>query len=543
MKKLTALLLTVMMLIMLAACSDAGPTDTQQPSDGDQQQGTDDQDTGGETKDTLTVALSADIQFLDSFLTSSATDDIVDHELYDGLVRRAPDSSADKTPSPWIAESWEISDDGTVYTFKLRDDVLFHTGVKMTADDVLFTVERAMESAYMASSFGQYVEGAEVIDDYTIAINLKSPYAPFLDKLDTSFPIHSRAYWAECAEKAEEEGTTAEAVFLDHPVGTGPYEYVSRVVGSSVTLKAFPDHFCVTPGFENLEFKVITDPSTVAVAIETGEVDLVGGTASSIPAASIPLMEENPDLDVTYVKSNNTNYITFNSTRAPVDDPLVRKAITYAVDKQFVIDAVENGHATIATAMTMDLVFGHSDKLTGYPYDVDKAKELLAQAGYPDGEGFPTLEMKIMEGKGKTAAEIIQSNLRDIGITMEILTMEKNAFLNDVVTNGDYTIAYLGVTLGNDAAYYAEIYTTPNIGGMNMALVSDPELDAMFAEADVSSDTQFRLQKYEEILLMLEEECYYGPIYNGMNTYISSNKIQLPETYNCLPFLFQVMPK
>ncbi len=542
MKKLTALFLTVLMLFALAACSDAGTTDQQQPSDGDRQSADQGASDGG-SKDTLIVALSADIQFLDSFLTSSATDDIVDHEIYDGLVRRPVDGAQDKTPTPWIAESWEISDDGLTYTFKLRDDVLFHNGTPMTADDVAFTVERAMESAYMVSSFGQYVEGAEVIDDYTVAIKLKKPYAPFLDKLDTSFPIHSRAYWAECAEKAEAEGTTAEAVFLDHPIGTGPYQYVSRVVGSSVTLKAFPDHFCVTPGFENLEFKVITDPSTVAVAIETGEVDLVGGTASSIPAASIPLMEENPDLDVTYVKSNSTNYITFNSTVSPVDNPLVRKAITYAVDKQFVIDAVENGNATIATGMTMDLVFGHSDKLTGYPYDPEKAKELLAEAGYPNGEGMPTLEMKIMEGKAKSAAEIIQENLRAIGVDMEILTMEKNAFLNDVTTNGDYTMAYLGVTLGNDAAYYSEIYTTANIGGMNMALVTDPEIDAMFAEADVSSDSDFRLEKYEELLLKLEDECYYGPIYNGMNVYVSSNKIQLPETYNCLPFLFQVTPK
>ncbi len=544
MKRMTALLLALLMLFALAACSNNNP-ESQQPSDGETQQDADEQQPAqnGEVKDTLVIALGADVQYLDPFLTSSMTDDCITYEIYEGLVRRATDDDEDKTPKPWVATEWEISEDGMEYTFKLRDDVVFHNGTPMTSDDVVFSMERAVESPYMASVFGQYVDHAEAIDDYTVKVIMKAPYAPFLSRLDVTFPIHSRAYWDECAEKAEAEGTTAEAVFLDHPIGTGPYMYESRELGASVSLKANPDHWSVTPAFENLEFKVITDPNTVAVAIETGEIDMAGGTASTIPATSVPLMEENPDLNVTYVPSVTTNYIAFNTKNEPTNNALFRKAVAHAIDKQFVIDVTENGNATPAVAMTCDLVFGHSDKLTGYAYDVEQAKELLAEAGYPNGEGIPTLTLKIMDGKPKSAAEVIQSNLREIGVDIEIVILEKNAFLSEVGDNKDFELAYLGISCGEDAALFAEVYTSANLTGLNLAQLDDPVVDQLFMEGDVAADNDVRLQKYEEVLLMVEEDCWYAPIYHPMNTFVTRSNIQMGPTHASKPFMFEVTLK
>ena len=153
MKKWTALLLAAMMLLSLAACSGDGGTNGTEPN-GETQGNQDQPQDSGETKDTLYVALSADVMNLDPLLTSSATDNTINYEIYDGLVKMSPDNVAE----PWIATEWEISDDGMPYTFTLRDDVVFHNGAKLTSDDVVFSAERGLTSAYTASTFGLYCE-------------------------------------------------------------------------------------------------------------------------------------------------------------------------------------------------------------------------------------------------------------------------------------------------------------------------------------------------------------------------------------------------
>ena len=532
MRKWAALLLAFALLLSLAACGDGGTQDGTDPNAGTQ--GNQDQPQGGEAKDTLYVALSADVMNLDPLLTSSATDNAVNYEIYDGLVKMSPDNVAE----PWIAESWEISDDGLTYTFKLRDDVVFHNGEKLTSDDVVFSAERGLVSAYTASTFGLYCESAEAIDEYTVALHLKQPYAPFITLLDTALVIHSRVAWEEAEKQAEEQGTTAEAIFLEHPVGTGPYMFVERKAGESITLKANPDHFAIVPEIPNVVYRVITDPSTISVAIETGEIDLAG-YSSSVPAASLELLEENENLNVVYADSISTSYITFNTETAPFNNRELRLAVAHAIDKQFLIDVVENGHGSVATAMTNNLVFGHPGNLQGYPYDVELAKQYLADAGYPDGQGLETLSLKVMEGRTKAAGEAVQNNLQQIGMNVEIELMEKNAYLADVL-GGNYTFGYLSVVLGSDAAYYSQIYTSPNINGLNSGRVNNPEIDAMFSAAETTTDTEERIASYEAVFKRVEEECYYAPLYHPKNAYVHSKSIVLGELYPSTLYMYQV---
>ncbi len=526
MKKLTAILLAALLVFTLAACSgDGGSGDQNQtPSGGDTQQSGGDQQAAPE-KDTLYVAINADVQNLDPYLTSSATDNLVNYEMYDGLVKMSPQNEA----KPWIATEWDISDDGLTYTFKLRDDVVFHNGEKLTSDDVVFSAERAFQSAYMASTFALYCESANAPDDYTVELHLRQPYAPFISLLDTAFVIHSRKAW---------EDAGSDEAFLEHPIGTGPYQFVEHKLGESVTLKANPDHFAIVPAVPNVVYKVITDPSTISVALETGEIDLAG-YGSAVPATNLALLEQNESLNIQYKDSVTTAYITMNTEVAPFDNKLVRQAVSYAVDKQFLIDVAEDGHGTVATAMTNSLIFGHPEKLKGQPFDMEKAKSLLAEAGYPDGAGLGRHELKVMEGKSQAAAQAVQNNLVQLGMDVGIQVMEKNAYLADVLSGG-YTIAYLSITLGSDAAMYSQIFTTPNINGLNSARVSDAEIDQLFADAETTTDTAARIAGYEKVFERLEDECYYAPLYYPQNAYITNKRIVLGDLYPSGLYVYQI---
>ena len=518
MKKALALLMAATMLLGFAACgakTDApGTTAAGAATDATTA-------APGPKKDTVTIALNADIANLDPFLTSSATDNLVNYRIYRGLTY----VDAQSQVHPSMAKSWDISEDGLTYTFHLRDDITFHNGEKFTSDDVVFSVERAAKSPYMASTFALYCTEAKAIDDYTVELYLKQPYAPFLSMLEYTFVIHNREAW---------EAAGSDEAFLEHPIGCGPYQYVERKPGVSVTLKKFDQYYGggnnIQPEIENVVFKIITDPSTTAVAVETGEIDLAG-FGSSVPASNLPLLEENSKLKVDRVDSINTAYIIMNLDHEPFNNVDLRKAIGHAIDKQFVIDVTENGSGTIAKAMTNSLMFGFSDKLQGYPYDVELAKQYLEKAGFPGGAGLPTFEFKLMEGKTKAAAEAIQAQLRDIGINIELTVLEKNAYLGDVLS-GNYDIGLLGITLGTDSAVYSNVFASMNAhGGLNTANWVDDKTDQLFSAAEVSSDPAERQKIYEELFLYLEDCAVYIPLYHPQSAYIHNKDLDLGTIY------------
>ena len=542
MKKVTALVLALAMLLALAACS--GGTDTQSPDDADQgsTQQTDDtqqpEDTGdGETLDTLIIAINAEFQTLDTATSTTSADDIIMHEIYDGLVKKKPDP--DGSPQPWVAESWEISDDGLTYTFKIRDDVYFHDGTKMTVDDLVFSAEHVKNAPARASDHGTYMDYAEAIDENTFAIHLKTPYAPYLSMcLDSYFPIHSRAYWEKLEEQAAAEGTTAEALFADAPMGTGPYKVTERVPAESITLEVNEQHFALKPEIPKVIGKIISDPSTVSVAVETGEVHLAGH-GSEVPSASLPLLEENENLTVQYVDTNNTCFVAFNTELAPFDNRELRQAINYAIDKQFVVDVVEEGHGTIANTIAAPSVIGYPADLEGYPYNVEQAKAKLAEAGYPDGQGLDTFTILCTDGKPKLACEAIQSQLAQIGINVEIQIAEKNAYLDDLM-GGNFQLGYVNASVGNHSALYAQFLTAANIGALNISRINNPSIDEIFARADVITDETESNALYHQVYEIAEEEAYYAVLYWPQTSLVFTNKIQMGGMHGSMPYIHEI---
>ena len=312
----------------------------------------------------------------------------------------------------------------------------------------------------------------------------------------------------------------------------------SRQQGASVALKAFDKHFAIVPEIPTVVYKIITDPSTVSIAVETGDIHLAG-YSSSVPASNIPMLEQNEKLNVAFYDSITTNYMTFNSEIEPFNNVALRQAVAYACDSQFMVDAVEEGRGTVAKAMTNSQIFGHPSKLEGYPYDLEKAKAKMEEAGYPGGAGLPALQLKVMEGKQAKAAEIVLNGMQQIGFNIEIQIMEKNAYLAEVLA-GNYQVAFLGITLGDDAAVYSLIYTSHNVNGLNTARVQDSKIDTLFNEGGVISDPAARIEKYAEVFKIVEDGCYYAPLYFPQIAIISSKDIVMGDFYGTVFLLYEI---
>ena len=415
----------------------------------------------------------------------------------------------------------------------------FHDGTKMTVDDLVFSAEHVKASPARASDHGTYMDYAEAIDENTFVIHLKTPYAPYISMcLDSYFPIHSRAYWEKLEEQAAAEGTTAAALYADAPMGTGPYKVTERVPGESITLEVNEQHFALKPEIPKVIGKIIGDASTVAVAVETGEVGLAGH-GSEVPATNLPLLEDNENLTVQYIDTNNTCFVAFNTEMEPFDNVALRQAFNYAIDKQFIVDVVEEGHGNVANTMPAPSVFGYPEDLEGYPYDVEQAKAKLAEAGYPDGQGLDTFTILCTEGKPKLACEAIQSQLAAIGVNIEIQIAEKNAYLSDL-QSGNFQLGYCNASVGNHSALYAQFLTAANIGALNMSRVNDPQIEEIFPQADVITDETESAALYHQIYEIAEEQAYYVPLYWPQSSMVFTNKIQLGGMHGSMPYIHEI---
>jgi peptide/nickel transport system substrate-binding protein len=276
---------------------------------------------------------------------------------------------------PALAESWEISEDGLEYTFKLRQGVKFHNGEDFDAQDVVTTFEhgRLPENAY-----GYEYEGieVEVIDDFTVKLTTEEPNPLLLRRLSLQQLIIPTEYYQEVGFEG----------FEKHPVGAGPFKFVESVEGERIVLEAFEDYWEEgLPKVARVVFRPILEESTRVAAVQTGEIHI----ANRIPAEEAQRLLGVQGIQVVRYPVDRVFYIAFNNLSSgkgtPIENELVRQALNYAVDKQAIIDALFNGYADLITGFVTPDNLGYDDSLEPYPYDPEKAKELLTEAGYPDG--------------------------------------------------------------------------------------------------------------------------------------------------------------
>lgn len=456
-------------------------------------------------KSDIVVAVDADVDTLHPTDFSTTVELGVLNQIYDTLLYYSPDGTKD--PEPRIAESYEISDDGLDYTFHLRDDVTFHDGTPVTADDVVFSIELYKASEYQGSQISM-LSSVEATDEHTVVCHLDAPYSPFLQGICSPM-IASKAYY----ESSEDD-------FVNNPIGTGPYKFVSRAKGSNIKLEANEDYYRGAPEIKEVTFEVIPDSSTKAIALQTGEVNF-----AEIDSATKPQLEANPAITIAEVPTSTFSYIAMNTEKEPFNDVKVRQVINYAIDRDNLVAVCYDGEAEVNSNICAKERFGYSDDQFQYTYDPEKAKELLAEAGIETP--YDLGEILVAE-KYSNLATVIQNDLKAVGLDVTISVKEFNSYISDL-QNGSYGITALNMTLEGDTQTLEMAFTTDYIGIANNARYSDEEMDKLFEQARTETDNDKRAEVFNKIFTKAQDEAIYAVMCNPMTLYAYNSDLSCPE--------------
>ncbi len=482
--RFVALALSALLLLSSVACGgDGGAGESNQPDS-----------TGAEVRDTLNVGLCADPMNLDPNDNNSQNVHRVKTQIYETLVARDPDGNL----VGGLAESWEWEDDQTIL-FHIRQGVKFHSGDELTAEDVAFSIERAygMGAANIALSYVD-LENCEVVDTYTYRMKLIAPYTPQIAWLE--WPLTA----ISCKKTYEESGGD----YMASPNGTGPYMVKNWISGDRVELEAFPDYWGGEPAIKYLNMIIVTESTNRAIMLETGELD-VAYEISSVDYARI-----NEGENTTIVKSpaHNTNYIGMSCLFSPFDNATVRQAVAYAIDIPTCYEAAYGGVHELATSVVDPEVEGYAP-MDLPTYDPEKAKELLAEAGYPDG--FSCKFYTNSDAERIAFAEACQSYLSAVGIETEIVTMEMGAYSSMIDTNTLEGIFLLGATCTTvEAEKMLRNFYSKSSGAMNTSGYRNSEFDALLDEAVQTLDDEARWAIYKQCFDILAEDLPWIPTYD-----------------------------
>lgn len=460
--------------------------------------------------DTIVVAISTDIQVLDPHNFRHRATETVLRNVYDGLVTRGPDMQ----PVPELAESYEQID-ATTWEFKLRRGVKFHDGSEMTAEDVVYSISRYVDEGGMAGMTSPRkdllgpVTHAEAIDDYTVRIYTSGPWTVFLPYL-----VHHMIVPKSVGDS-----------LVEFPIGTGPFKFVEWVEGSHIVLERFDDYYGGAPDLgrngpapiRRVVFRIIPENATRLAALLAGEVDLI----TDVPVDALNQLRGNPNVVVRPVDGTRSAFVEFGHRRPPFDDVRVRQALSYGVDVDIVIDQLLNGLATKLTTILSPLAFAHNDDLQPYPYDPDKAKQLLAEAGYGDGL---SVEIATQDNR-KNIAEAYAFMLQQIGVDARVRVMPEQAVMTDAMERGELDMMLLD--WGNSTFDPSDIIIPKlktgdrgNYGGY-----SNPEVDRLLDLAESTTDSAVREQAYKDVQRIIYEDAPMIFEYVAQELYAHSSRL------------------
>jgi ABC-type transport system substrate-binding protein len=370
---------------------------------------------------TLTFAAGADPDSLDPQNTQSNPGEQVNRMMYENLVR----FSAKMQIEPALAESWTQSADGLTWTFKLRKGVRFHDGTPFDAKAVKYFFDRVLgdEKPFKASLYTPFVQGAQVVDDSTVRVTLKQPFAAFLFRLAHS----AGGIVSPAAHQKWGKDLTL------HPVGTGPFKFVEWVKSDHVTVGRNDAYWGGRPQLDRVVVKTVREDAARVLMLEAGDADLI----LNIPPEDIPRLRKDPRFAIESIPTARALYVVINVKKKPFDDVRVRQALNYAVNRESIVKNLFQGNAEPIPGIVAPLQNGYA-KLPGYAFDPKKAKELLAQAG------VPALKVKLWSPKGRYVkdfelAQAVQQDLAAVGVEATLSTMEWGAYLSATKTASDQT--------------------------------------------------------------------------------------------------------
>lgn len=418
--------------------------------------------------------------------------------LYEGLLK--PDSEGNLNPA--IAEEYSISEDGKTYTFKLREGVLFHDGTVVSAGDVKYSIEKCADASNgdalnLAAAFSN-IEALNTPDDATVEIVLKEKDTDFLSYMTVAV-----------IPEANKEPRT-------NPVGTGPYKFVSRSPQENIVVEKFEDYWGEPAHIQNVTFK-ISPVETVVMDLEGGSIDMYA-RISSAQAGQL-----GDDFNVEEGTMNLVQAMYLNHDCEYFKDVRVRQALCYGIDEQGILDLTSEGKGTIIGS-SMFPAFGkyYMEELKEtYPHDVEKAKELLAEAGYPDGFTF-TVKVPSNYQPHIDTAQVLAEQLKEIGVTADIELIEWDSWLSDVYADRNYEATVVGVDAASLTAR-ALLERFDSQAGNNFINYNNADYDAAFANAINTTDDEEQTKYYKECEKILAEDAANVYI-QDMASFVALNK-------------------
>lgn len=442
-------------------------------------------------KDTCIYAIGTDLTSFDpQKLSDLATKRILLVNVYDPLVRI--DNDGELVPA--MATDWHVSDDGLEYTFDIRQNVKWHNGDTLSLDDIVFSFQKAKNEPTI-SDYVKLIKSVEKVSDTQIKMTLSKPYGPFLRTLSLVGLVNKGVYDATGGN------------YGDDPVGTGPYFIDEYVTGSKTVLKKFDDYWGEPASIGTFEIRVITDRTTRALSIESGDVDVV----LHLDPVDLANARNNKDLTVVEGPSLMLVYLGMNQKVEPFKDIKVRQAIARALNIEEINTAAFEGTAIPAKLPLTPYSFGYSDDYAWPGYDLEAAKALMAESKYPNG--FET-RIATQAGPAERMSEVIQANLSEIGITVKIDTLEFGTLLSQC-TSGNFELMTMGHSdpIGDSEYALGMIFSSENHGAAgNMGFYTNKEVDDCLARAKVSADQQERQRLYERVLELAIEDCPIVPL-------------------------------
>ena len=489
-------------IMLFSGCSSGEVKDTsnKDTTAGDNASNSD----GGKIRTEITIGVSSDVVSPDPHDQNDTNSNRVIRMMFDSLVY----SDVDGTIKPALAESWETISD-TEYRFKLREGVKFHNGYDFTAEDVVFSLERQMNSPKV-KTFVSAIESVTADDEYTVTVKTKQPYAPLLYNL--SLPQSSIV-----CSKHFDELTAAGRKYSEQPVGTGPMVFSSWLPNDNFTVTAFDEYWGEKPKATRISVRVIPESSSRTIALETGEIDIV----ESVPAVDIPRVMENKGLKTVTQTSTSVTYASFNTRKAPLDNVKVRQALSCAVDKQAIIDVICEGYAQQVNTIYPPAMPSYDESIDLYPYDIERAKQLLTEAGYPDGF---TIEIATSGDERNRIAQLLQSDFSKIGVNLEITLLEWGAYL-DYIGGTDHQMYIVGWSSGMEPdGSTTPLFHSESVGPTgNRSWYQNEELDALIDEGKSTMNMDDRLGIYKEIQRIVMEDAVWIPLF-ARETVIAMNK-------------------
>ncbi len=497
-KLLTLILCLAMVLTVFAGCSSTPATEEGASASGDAAQG---EAADSEYKDTLVFAMNTDVQSMDPQIQNDTTSEQVVKMLYNTLLKFEDDG----TVVGDLAESWSVSEDKLTWTFNLKQGVKFHNGKELTSADVKATFDRALNAeagGLRTTEIIKMFTSVEAPDPYTVTITTDAPYGPMESLMcNMSLGIMDADY---IEQYGLDLGTSAEG-----ENGTGPFKVVSWERDQEIVVERFDEYFDTPAKLQTVVYTIIPEAASRVIALETGEVDVIDKPTDEDLAR---LEADTENFTVLRKPTISQRLFRFGCNDPIISNTKVRQAIVYAIDRQAIIDALFTGSGYPSTAPLAPVTFGYSD-LGEIEQDLELAKSLLAEAGYPDGFDTKIITTERYQN-GIELAEIISQQLAEIGINAEIEVWEWSALSaswNGITADEfDQPIFIMGAgpSMRDADGGLRGLYTTSETGlnDRNYGFYSNAEVDSLIEQGMQETDQQKRVEIYKEAMEILYRE-------------------------------------